>query len=145
MNSLFAMPGYYLVEECSATSSGNLEWYLENCMENELIPEGQSIYSIVNDKVASVKAEECDVYFLPFLYGSNTHPLGKGAFIGLTTYHNKAHMLRAIYEGVVYSHKTHIEKLLSSREKPGSNTNGRRRGQLKSMGSDVRGCPGASD
>ena len=25
MNSLFAMPGYYLVEECSATSSGNLE------------------------------------------------------------------------------------------------------------------------
>lgn len=118
MNSLFAMPGYYLVEECSATSSGNLEWYLENCMENELIPEGQSIYSIVNDKVASVKAEECDVYFLPFLYGSNTHPLGKGAFIGLTTYHNKAHMLRAIYEGVVYSHKTHIEKLLSSREKP---------------------------
>jgi len=115
MNSLFAMPGYYLVEECSATSSGNLEWYLENCMENELIPEGQSIYSIVNDKVASVKAEECDVYFLPFLYGSNTHPLGKGAFIGLTTYHNKAHMLRAIYEGVVYSHKTHIEKLLSSR------------------------------
>ena len=118
MNSLFAMPGYYLVEECSATSSGNLEWYLENCMENELIPEGQSIYSIVNDKVASVKAEECDVYFLPFLYGSNAHPLGKGAFIGLTTYHNKAHMLRAIYEGVVYSHKTHIEKLLSSREKP---------------------------
>ena len=24
MNSLFAMPGYYLVEDCSATSSGNL-------------------------------------------------------------------------------------------------------------------------
>ena len=30
MNSLFAMPGYYLVEECSATSSGNLEWFLQN-------------------------------------------------------------------------------------------------------------------
>ena len=103
MNSLFAMPGYYLVEECSATSSGNLEWYLENCMDHEPIPEGENIYSIVNDKVASVKPEECDVYFLPFLYGSNAHPLGKGAFIGLTTYHNKAHMLRAIYEGVAYS------------------------------------------
>ena len=81
-------------------------------MENEKIPEGENIYSVVNAKVASVKPEECDVYFLPFLYGSNAHPLGKGAFIGLTTYHNKAHMLRAIYEGVVFSHKTHIERLL---------------------------------
>ena len=118
MNSLFAMPGYYLVEECSATSSGNLEWFLENCMENEEIPAGSSLYSLINEKVSSVRSEECDVYFLPFLYGSNAHPLGKGAFVGLTTYHNKAHMLRAIYEGVVYSHKTHIEKLLSSRKPP---------------------------
>lgn len=118
MNSLFAIPGYYLVEECSATSSGNLEWYLEQCMENEKVPEGESIYSIVNEKVASVKPEESDVYFLPFLYGSNAHPLGKGAFVGLTTYHEKAHMLRAIYEGVVFSHKTHIEKLLVSRKPP---------------------------
>ena len=118
MNSLFAMPGYYLVEECSATSSGNLEWFLENCMDHEPIPEGENIYSVVNEKVSSVKAEECDVYFLPFLYGSNAHPLGKGAFVGLTTYHNKAHMLRAVYEGVVFSHKTHIERLLSSRKPP---------------------------
>ena len=118
MNSLFAMPGYYLVEECSATSSGNLEWFLENCMDHEPIPEGENIYSIVNEMVAAVKPEECDVYFLPFLYGSNAHPLGKGAFVGLTTYHNKAHMLRAVYEGVVFSHKTHIERLLSSRKPP---------------------------
>lgn len=118
MNSLFAMPGYYLVEECSATSSGNLEWYLENCMDHEPVPEGKNIYDIVNERVASVPPEECDVYFLPFLYGSNAHPLGKGAFVGLTTYHNKAHMLRAVYEGVVYSHKTHIERLLLSRKPP---------------------------
>ena len=114
MNSLFAMPGYYLVEECSATSSGNLEWFLQNCMENEQIPDGSNLYEQINEKVESVDPEESDVYFLPFLYGSNAHPLGKGAFIGLTTYHDKAHMLRAIYEGVVYSHRTHIEKLLAS-------------------------------
>ena len=71
--------------------------------------------------VDGVKPEDSDVYFLPFLYGSNAHPLGKGAFIGLTTYHDKAHMLRAIYEGVVYSHRTHLDKLISSREKPEAN------------------------
>ena len=87
-------------------------------MDQEAIPVGENIYSIVNEMVAAVKPEECDVYFLPFLYGSNAHPLGKGAFVGLTTYHNKAHMLRAVYEGVVFSHKTHIERLLSSRKPP---------------------------
>lgn len=118
MNSLYAIPGYYLAEECSATSSGNLEWYLKNCMEGVKIPEGESIYSYVNRLVESVKPEESEVYYLPFLYGSNAHPLGKAAFVGLTTYHNKAHMLRSVYEGVVFSHKRHIDKLLASRKRP---------------------------
>jgi len=118
MNSLYAIPGYYLVEECSATSSGNLEWFIENCMGNEKIPEGKDLYQTISEMVDSVLPEESDVYFLPFLYGSNAHPLGKGAFVGLTTFHNKAHMRRAIYEGVAYSHRTHIDKLLASRKLP---------------------------
>ncbi|NLK36741.1 MAG: carbohydrate kinase [Epulopiscium sp.] len=117
MNSLYAIPGYYLIEECSATSAGNLEWYLSQCMDKTQY-EGKSIYDEVNELVSSVSPEESNVYFLPFFYGSNAHPLGKGAFIGLTMYHTKAHMLRAIYEGVVYSHKTHIDKLLAARERP---------------------------
>lgn len=118
MNSLYAIPGYYLVEECSATSAGNLEWYIDNCMENERIPEGQSIYDVINKMVQGVTPQECDIYFLPFLYASNAHPLGKGTFAGLTLYHKKAHLLRAIYEGVAYSHKTHIDRLLAQRELP---------------------------
>jgi L-xylulokinase len=87
-------------------------------MENEKIPEGKSIYDVVNDLVASVDPKDSDLYFLPFLYGSNAHPLAKGSFVGLTMFHSKAHMLRAVYEGVAFSHKTHIEKLLSSRKPP---------------------------
>lgn len=118
MNSLYAIPGYYLAEESSATSSGNLEWYLETCMDGVKLPEGENLYSYANALVESVKPEEGDVYYLPFLYGSNAHPLGKAAFVGLTTYHNKAHMLRAIYEGVVFSHRRHIDRLLASRTPP---------------------------
>lgn len=118
MNSRFAIPGYYLIEESSATSSGNLEWYLENCLPKEVLKEGEGLYDGVNRLVESVSPEECDVYFLPFLYGSNAHALAKASFIGLTTYHNAAHMLRAIYEGVVYSAKTHIDRLLLSRDEP---------------------------
>lgn len=118
MNSLFAIPGYYLAEECSATSSGNLNWYLENCIDKENIPEGENIFDYANDMVESVKPDESDVYYLPFLYGSNAHPLGKAAFIGLTNYNNTAHMLRALYEGVVFSHRRHIDRLLATRTKP---------------------------
>nr|WP_296050890.1 FGGY-family carbohydrate kinase [uncultured Blautia sp.] len=118
MNSLFAIPGYYLAEECSATSSGNLNWYLENCIDKENVPEGENIFDYANDMVESVKPDESDVYYLPFLYGSNAHPLGKAAFIGLTNYNNTAHMLRALYEGVVFSHRRHIDRLLATRTKP---------------------------
>ena len=118
MNSLFAIPGYYLAEECSATSSGNLEWVLENCVDRGKISAEQDIYSYAGNLVESVSPEESEVYFLPFLYGSNAHPLGKAAFVGLTSYHNIAHMLRAVYEGVAFSHKRHIDKLLVSRTSP---------------------------
>jgi L-xylulokinase len=67
---------------------------------------------------AGVPADDCDVYFLPFLQGSNRHPLAKASFIGLTSFHTRTHLLRSVYEGVVYSAKSHIDKLLSVREKP---------------------------
>ncbi len=131
MNSLYAIPGYYLLEECSATSAGNLEWFIENCMgkanlgvEANLGPgavgknPGKKPYDEINRMVSEVDPAACDVYYLPFLYGSNVHPLAKGSFVGLTSYHTTAHMARAVYEGVVYSAKTHIDRLLSARPAP---------------------------
>jgi L-xylulokinase len=118
MNSLYAIPGWYLLEESSATGAGNLEWVIQNCFENETLPEGKKLYAYLDEKAAGIKPEDCDVYFLPFLYGSNRHPLAKGSFIGLTSFHTKFHMLRAVYEGAAFSAKSHIDKLLSIREKP---------------------------
>ncbi|MDR2617860.1 MAG: carbohydrate kinase [Treponema sp.] len=119
MNSLYAIPGWYLLEESSATGVGNLEWLIRNIFEHEQIPEGKKLYAYLDEKAAQIP-ESCDVYFLPFLYGSNRHPLGKASFIGLTSYHSKYHMLRALYEGAAFSAKHHIDKLLSVREKPGA-------------------------
>lgn len=117
MNSLYAMPEYYLLEECSATSAGNLDWFLDQFYQDSGL-QGQQLYAHVNQQVASVSPEDCDVYYLPFLYGSNTHELAKATFAGLTQYHGKQHMLRAIFEGVAYSAKSHIDKLLTVRETP---------------------------
>ena len=35
LNSMFCIPGYYLVEESSPTSAGNMEWFIRNLMNYE--------------------------------------------------------------------------------------------------------------
>jgi L-xylulokinase len=118
MNSLYAIPGFFLIEESSSTGAGNLEWIIENCFHNKTPPAGKKMYAWLDETAASIPAGDCDVYFLPFLQGSNRHPLAKASFIGLTSFHTDAHILRSVYEGVVYSAKSHIDKLLSVRKKP---------------------------
>lgn len=117
MNSLYAIPGFYLLEECSATSAGNLEWVIENCV-NTKARGGSALYNELSGLAGSISPENSDVYYLPFLYGSNAHALARASFVGMTNYHTKAHMIRAVYEGVAYSHKTHIDRLLAVRSAP---------------------------
>jgi len=111
MNSLYAIPGYYLIEESSSTGAGNLEWVIDQLFQGET-------YARLDGVAAGVKPEDCDVYFLPFLQGSNRHPLAKASFVGLTSFHTRAHLLRSVYEGVVFSAKQHIDTLLSVRGRP---------------------------
>lgn len=120
LNSMYCIPGYYLVEESSPTSAGNMEWFIRNLMDKEEEYYQRPIYDIANEWVDSTAPDESNVIFLPFLNGSNTDPLAKGTFVGLTAYHNKKHMLRAVYEGVVFSHLTHVKKLLKNHEVPES-------------------------
>ena len=123
LNSMFCIPGYYLVEESSPTSAGNMEWFVRNLMDSEreeAQKTGSSVYEITNRWAEEIEPQDSNIIFLPFLNGSNEDPLAKGTFIGLTAYHNKRHMLRAVYEGIVFSHLTHVKKLLKNREIPKS-------------------------
>lgn len=123
LNSMFCIPGYFLVEESSPTSAGNMEWFIRNLMSYEkenAKADGGSVYDVTNEWVSSIEPNDCNVIFLPFLNGSNENPLAKGTFVGLTAYHNKKHMLRAVYEGIVFCHATHVKKLLANREPPQS-------------------------
>lgn len=123
LNSMFCIPGYYLVEESSPTSAGNLEWFIRNLMsyeKAEMAEQGKSVYEIVNGWVEEIGPKDSQVVFLPFLNGSNENALAKGTFVGLTAYHGKKHMVRAVYEGIVFSHLTHVKKLLANRQAPKS-------------------------
>ncbi len=119
-NSLFCLPNTYLIEESSPTSAGNLDWYLDTFMRGEKAKakaEGVRFYEQVDRMVEELPPEASDVLFLPFLYGTNTG-VDNGAFVGLSNSHGPAQLLRAIFEGVAFSHRMHLENLLRFREKP---------------------------
>jgi L-xylulokinase len=118
MNSLFCLPGYYLVEESSPTSAGNNEWFTELFLDAEkrLARErGIGVYQLAEELAAGVGAEGHSIVFLPYLFGSNYNPQAKACFIGLEATTTRAQMIRAVLEGIVFCHMVHVEKLLKSR------------------------------
>ena len=117
LNSMYCIPGYYLIEESSPTSAGNLQWFIDELL-TEKKEAGDDIYGYTNESVAAIEPQDSQVYFLPFLNGSNEDPLARGSFIGLTDFHDRRHLIRAVYEGIVFSHMTHVKRLLRNREKP---------------------------
>jgi L-xylulokinase len=114
MCTLFAVPGLWLATDSSATSATNLEWFVNNfCYEEKLAAEarGVSVYDVCNELVASLPPGGGDVIFHPFLFGSNVQPNARAGFYGLGSWHTKAHVLAALYEGVVFGHLDHVNRL----------------------------------
>lgn len=123
MTSLYCMKGYWLVMEGSTTSASNLEWFVQQFLNEEkriAKEQGQSVYAACDKMVEKTKPEDSSIIFLPFLFGSNFDADAKSCFIGLNGWNKKEHILRAIYEGIVFSHFHHLEKLFKHREKPKS-------------------------
>ncbi len=121
MTSCYSMPGWFLMLEGSPTSASNLEWFVTEFLSAEKTiaeKDGKNVYELCNEMVASVSAEETTITFLPFLYGSNVGAGAKSCFVGLEGFHSRAHVVRAIYEGIVFGHNTHLQRLLNFRRPP---------------------------
>ena len=119
MNSLYCIDGYYLIEECSPTSAGNHSWFIDMFMGDEKAKAKEheiNIYEYCNKMADQVAPEEQNIIFLPYLFGSNYDSQAKLALIGLDSHHTKAHIIRAVMEGIVFCHMVHLEKLLANRE-----------------------------
>ncbi len=116
LTSVYCIEGYYMVTEGSMTSASNLEWFARKFLTEEkkqMKEQGKSVYDAANGMVAAVAPEDSAIVFLPFLYGTNVHLDARACFMGVQSWHEKAHLLRAVYEGVVFSHMMHIEKLFT--------------------------------
>lgn len=100
----YACIGQYIVHEASPTSSGNLEWLTAQW--------GAISFEQMNQQIAQLPKAQSEIFFLPFLYGSNAGQDMTAGFYGIQALHTRAHLLQAVYEGVVFSHMTHLNRML---------------------------------
>jgi xylulokinase len=96
-----AVPGMWHFMGVMLSAAGSLQWYRDT-----LAPD-MSFDDLV--KEAESAPAGCEgLLFLPYLSGERTpypDPLARGAFIGLTLRHSRAHMTRAVLEGVSFGLK----------------------------------------
>ena len=111
MNSLYCLPGYYLCEESSPTSASNLEWFLQQFFEGT---SGERLYGLANQLVGELMPDDVQTVFLPYLYGGADDAGARAAFVGMDGSCTRAHLVRAVYEGVVFGHRMHIARLLKN-------------------------------
>ncbi|ESV55269.1 carbohydrate kinase [Streptococcus agalactiae LMG 14747] len=111
----------FLVEASSPTSAGNLDKIIKIIMADEVLNYKQrgekSIYDDLEVLLTQTDASYTPLLFTPFLYGSNRHQAATSLFIGMTTASSKSQMIRAVYEGIAFAHREHIQGLIASKGK----------------------------
>jgi L-xylulokinase len=121
MNSIFCIPDYFLVEESSPTSAGNNEWFTKLFLgeeKREAAARGIGVHELASELAVTVPAEGQNIVFLPYVFGSQYDPRARACFVGMDAATTRAQLIRAVYEGIAFGHKVHVEKLLSSRGAP---------------------------
>ena len=102
-------PGRFANMDNSATSAANLEWYVRTLIERNS-HKGDAFVQ-VNALVGQAAIAPDDPMFHPFLYGGRHGAHQRGGLYGLAGWHDEGHLLRALYEGVAFEHRRHVEVL----------------------------------
>lgn len=97
----------WLAIESSATSAANLEWLVHQFMDEV----AGDRFALASTLVASVDAAEDVPIYHPFLYGAQQDGRARAGFYGIGGWHSRAHVLRGLFEGVVFEHARHIDVL----------------------------------
>lgn len=118
------IPGKYLLNGCMATSGSLLKWYVEQfCQSDAQAAEqaGMSLYQYLDAQAAEVPAGSDGLIILPYFLGEKTpvlDPAARGVFFGMTLYHTRIHLYRAVLEAVVFGFKHHVEVLREQGQEP---------------------------
>ncbi|MCW5776149.1 MAG: xylulokinase [Phycisphaeraceae bacterium] len=100
-----ARTGQWCLTGCMLSAGGSLQW-----VRDRLFP-GESVESLIAD--AANAPPGCEgLVFLPHLTGErcpHPDPLARGAWVGLTSRHSRAHLVRSVLEGVTFTMRSILD------------------------------------
>lgn len=118
LNTSHVVEGKYLTLG-SIYSGGVLQWFRNELSKSEQVEakeKGISAYRLLDQLASGVPLGSDGLIFLPYLMGERT-PIwdvyARGVYLGITPYHTKAHLYRAVLEGIGYA-LNHIVEIVAS-------------------------------
>lgn len=102
----YVLDKHYIIHDASPTSASNYEWFHDYLGEDgEIDHQGNQML------VAALPVATSSLFFVPFLYGSNMGLGIKSGFYGLQSHHTKGHLIQAIWEGILFCHNVHLDRM----------------------------------
>lgn len=102
------VPGYWMLEGGQTSTGSVVKWFRDQFgLADKLAGEaqGRSAYEVLSDTAAAIPPGSDGLLVLEHWQGSrtpNTDPLARGAVMGLSLRHTRAHLYRAIIEATAY-------------------------------------------
>jgi xylulokinase len=106
-----AIPGRWHVMGVTQAAGLSLRWYRDQfgaASPGFQMKDGRDPYDVFAEEGAAAPAGSEGAFWAPYLMGERTphlDPNARGALVGLTASHTRAHVIRAILEGVAFSLK----------------------------------------
>ncbi|MEI7844722.1 MAG: FGGY family carbohydrate kinase [Chloroflexota bacterium] len=89
-------------------SGGTLSWFTKSILELS----GENIYADLEVQASATAPGADGLIFLPYLMGERTpiwDPQSRGVWIGLSSRHTRAHLYRAVMEGIAFAFRQMLE------------------------------------
>lgn len=113
-------PGEYVLNDAAPTSAGTFEWFVDSVVSaaDGARRDRAALFAFCNEQATQVGVDQSAPFFLPYVNGRIDQPKARGAFIGLASWHGLPEMIRAVFEGVAFEHRRHIDRVLADRARP---------------------------
>jgi xylulokinase len=145
-----SVPGKWTVMSCTQSAGLSLKWLRDTCCapeERQAHARGADVYGIMDEAAAQAPIGAEKLLFLPYLMGERSphpDPDCRGVFFGLSAMHGRAHLIRAVMEGVAFSQRECVDvfREMGVPVEDMTVTGGGGRSALwRQMLADLYGCP----
>lgn len=108
--------GKWTAMSCTLAAGLSLRWMRDEIFASEKeseAQEGRDVYNLMTEQASKIPSGADGLIYLPYLMGERSpvlDPEARGVFFGLSAMHTRAHMTRAVLEGVTFSqrHNLHV-------------------------------------